>query len=159
MNTANADQVVNEYLAGRLSRRQLIARLMALGAAAAGLGRTVRAADENGEPTFRARSIDHVALNVADIERSRDWYAKHLGLRVASRSETSCFLDFGAGDDFLALFKSDTPGLHHYSFAIPDYDQDDAARRLRDAGLTPKPRGGRMYFDDPDGIEVQVSQG
>jgi len=159
MNATNADGIVNDYLAGRLSRRQLIASLMSLGAAAAGFGRAVRAADENGEPTFKAKSIDHVALNVTDIKRSRDWYVKHLGLRVASESETSCFLDFGAGDDFLALFKNEQPGLDHYSFAIPDYDQQDAARRLRDAGLTPKPRGGRMYFDDPDGVEVQVSQG
>ena len=36
-------------------------------------------------------------------------------------------------------------------------DEFVAARRLQAAGLTPKPWGGRMYFDDPDGIEVQVS--
>jgi hypothetical protein len=48
--------------------------------------------------------------------------------------------------------------MHHYSYAIPDYDQQVAAERLRGAGLEPKLEGGRIYFDDPDGIVVQVSQ-
>lgn len=154
----SADHLIDEFAAGRLSRRRLIAQLMAMGAAAAGLAdRPGMAAqhDSGDSSTFSAQSIDHVALSVTDIPRSRDWYVRHLGLRVMRQSESSCFLD--CGDDFLALFKSDKPGLHHYSFAIPEYDQDDAARRLREAGLTPKPRGRRMYFDDPDGIEVQVS--
>ena len=44
------------------------------------------------------------------------WYERHLGLTTTSQSETSVFLD--AGNDFLALFKSDTPGMHHFSFGI-----------------------------------------
>jgi len=152
----HADRALDDFLTGRLSRRQLLARLMALGAAA-GANRIAAALEPGDAPTFHAQSIDHIALSVTDIPRSRDWYVRHLGLRVASESDTSCFLDCGA--DFLALFKGDRSGLHHYSFAIPEYDQQDAARRLRDAGLTPKLRGRRIYFDDPDGIEVQVSQG
>jgi len=157
MRTHHADQAVTDFVAGRISRRDLITRLMGLGAAAAGMGAGARSAlAQQGDPhTFHARSVDHVALRVTDIPRSRDWYSRHLGLTVASESETSCFLD--CGDDFLALFRGDTPGLDHFSFAIPNYSQDDAARRLRAAGLTPKLRGGRTYFDDPDGIEVQVS--
>jgi len=158
MATQDPDGIVNEFIAGRCSRREMIAGLMAMSAAAAGLpGRTAAAAQAaNGPPTFQARSIDHIALRVTDIPRSLAWYQRHLGLTVASEGRTSAFLD--CGPDFLALFKSETPGLHHYSFAIPTYDQDDAAERLRAAGLTPKLRGGRTYFDDPDGIEVQVSQ-
>jgi hypothetical protein len=164
-----ADIIVKEFEAGRLSRRQLIAQLTAIGAVAAGAGiswgaKPGRGDDESkgrtsadGEPsTFKASSVDHLALNVTEIPRSRDWYVRHLGLRVTREGETSCFLSAGERD-FLALFKAQKPGLHHYSFAIPDYDQKEAARKLREAGLTPKLRGGRTYFDDPDGIEVQVS--
>jgi catechol 2,3-dioxygenase-like lactoylglutathione lyase family enzyme len=93
---------------------------------------------------------------VSDVSRSAEWYAQHLGLRLTRQDESSAFLSC-AGGDFLALFKSPRAGLNHYSFGIQGYDQQDAARRLREAGLTPKPRGGRLYFDDPDGIEVQVS--
>lgn len=152
---ADADRMVDDFVSGRLSRRRLIASLMAMGAAAAGAPRAVRAAVAGETPTFSALSVDHIALSVTDIPRSRDWYVRHLGLRVSREGSTSCFLD--CGDDFVALFAGEKPGLHHYSFAIADYDQQDAARRLRAAGLEPKLRGGRTYFDDPDGIEVQVS--
>lgn len=157
MRRYDADGLVNDYLAGNCTRRELIAGLMAFGAAAAGLQSPARAAKRDDQPpTFRATSVDHLALNVTDIPRSRDWYQRHLGLSLMSESDSSCFLS--CGDDFLALFKSERPGLDHYSFAIPDYNQKDAANRLREAGLTPKLRGNRIYFDDPDGIEVQVSQ-
>ena len=161
--------IVDEFLEGRVSRRQLVAHLTAIGAAAAtgglstatlaqssGSAKANGGADGERESTFRATSIDHIALSVTDIARSRDWYIKHIGLRLQRDGGTSCFLDVGERD-FLAMFKSDKPGLHHYSFAIPDYNQEDAAKRLREAGLTPKLRGGRTYFDDPDGLEVQVS--
>ncbi len=151
-----SDHIVNEFMVGRLSRRQLIRQLMAMGAATSGAGALARAAQQENGSTFQARSIDHVALSVTDIDRSRAWYERHLGLRTTSVSETSAFLD--CGPDFLALFKGEKPGLHHYSFSIPDYSQKSAAERLREAGLTPKLRGRRTYFDDPDGIEVQVSQ-
>ncbi|HSD29986.1 MAG TPA: VOC family protein [Vicinamibacteria bacterium] len=154
-----ADRVVDDFVAGRLTRRDLAVRLMALGAAMGGApaaaGPLVRAAEQS-PPTFSAQSVDHVALSVSDVSRSAEWYGRHLGLRVTRQDESSAFLSC-AGGDFLALFRSPRAGLNHYSFGIRGYDQQDAARRLRDAGLIPKPRGGRLYFDDPDGIEVQVS--
>ena len=55
------------------------------------------------------------------------------------------------------LFKGEKPGLHHYCYSIANYDPADAVARLKAAGLAPKRRGGRVYFDDPDGIECQVA--
>lgn len=157
MGGSEADRVVDEFVGGRIRRRDLIARLMALGAGLSGASRAAGAAAATGGPTFAAHVVDHVALSVTDVARSRDWYRRHLGLRVTSDSGSSAFLACSRGD-FLALFQGSPPGLHHFSFGIPDYDQQDAARRLRAAGLAPRPRGGRMYFEDPDGIEVQVSR-
>ena len=55
----------------------------------------------------------------------------------------------------LALFKGEKPGLYHYCYSIAD--PADAVARLKAAGLAPKRRGDRVYFDDPDGIECQVA--
>ena len=154
------NRMVSLFEQGKMTRRQLVAHLSAFAAAMAGAS-TARAETTQGgadEPTFKARRIDHLALSVTDVPRSRDWYVKHLGLELTDRdSESSCFLD--CGDDFLALFRGDEPGLHHFSFAIDDYDAGAAMERIEEAGLNGRRRGNRVYFDDPDGLVVQVASG
>ena len=40
---------------------------------------------------------------------------------------------------------------------VAAYTADSAVKRLETAGLKPKRRSNRVYFDDPDGLEVQVA--
>ena len=149
-----ADELVAEFEQGRLSRRQLASRLMGLGASLTTLQGVVEA---GAVGTFRATGLDHVALNVRDVPRSRDFYVKHLGLDVIrDGGDDNCFL--GAGKTFfLTLFHGDQPGLNHYSYAIEHFDPDRAEAKLNAAGLKVRRESGRIYFDDPDGIEVQIS--
>ena len=104
-----------------------------------------------------ATGLDHVALDVRDVARSREFYKEHLGLEVIrDGGEENCFL--GRCDGFfLTLFRGEQPGLNHYCYAIRDFDVARAEEKLKAAGLKPRRQGGRIYFDDPDGIEVQVS--
>ena len=96
---------------------------------------------------------------MTDVKRSAGFYEKHLGLRlVRDGGDGSAFLTT-TGTDFLALFRGDTPGLHHFSFAVPKYDADTAARRIEAAGLKLTRSGNRVYFPDPDGLTVQVHSG
>lgn len=162
MNT-NAQVLVERFEQGKLSRRQLVGQLMALGAASAGFAQMTRG--QEAEPatqkagTFAANSIDHFALSVTDVKRSVAFYEKHLGLRmVRDGGEGSAFLST-SGTDFLALFRGESPGLHHFSFGIPNYDADDAARRIEAAGLKLTRSGNRVYFPDPDAMTVQVHAG
>ena len=91
------------------------------------------------------------------MPRSRDFYVKHLGLEVIrDGGEDNCFLGSG-GTFFLTLFRGDKPGLNHYCYAIRDFDADQAEEKLKAAGLKPRRQAGRIDFDDPDGIEVQVA--
>jgi len=60
-------------------------------------------------------------------------------------------------DFFLTLFRAENPGLHHYCYAIRNYNPEDAVQKLRDAGLRPRREGGRVYFPDPDDLTVQVA--
>jgi catechol 2,3-dioxygenase-like lactoylglutathione lyase family enzyme len=151
-----ADEIVEQFEQGELTRRQLVARLMGLGAALAVVPSSAHAGQDRGS-TFRATGLNHVALDVRNVPRSRDFYVKHLGLEVIrDGGEDNCFLGSG-GDFFLTLFRGDTPGLNHYCYTIQDYDPDRAEEKLKAAGLKVRRQSGRIYFDDPDGIEVQVS--
>ena len=165
---AAAYEIVELFQRGHLSRRQLVAQLMAIGATAAGFATVAHGADAPAapaaadepakEPTFAAGSIDHLALSVTDVKRSVAFYQKHLGLKLTrggGEGEGSAFLNC-AERDFLALFRGDKPGLHHFSFSIPKYDADAAAKRIEAAGLKLERQGNRVYFPDPDGLKVQV---
>ncbi len=161
MNLNLADKLVTDFEAGKLSRRQLVARLMGLGAALASLENFSHAqqsetAGKANEPTFRATGLHHIALDVTDIPRSRDFYEKHLGLRVTHGDDNALFM--GADRNFfLTLFRAEKPALDHYCYGIDNYDVADAVVRLRQAGINPRQEGGRVYFPDPDGLTVQIA--
>ena len=93
--------------------------------------------------------------SVTDISRSRDFYQQHFGLETMSESPSSCFLR--CGKNFVALFRDTKPAMDHYCYAIERYEPADAVKRLKAAGLAPDRRGNRVYFKDPDGLEVQVA--
>src|SRR5262245_447162 len=115
-----AEKLVEDFERGLLSRRQLASRLMGLGAALAAMPGVAEASQEAGA-TFQATGLDHVALNVRSVPRSRDFYIKHLGLKVTrDGGEENCFLG-GSDDFFLTLFRGDNPGLNHYCYAIRGY--------------------------------------
>jgi catechol 2,3-dioxygenase-like lactoylglutathione lyase family enzyme len=161
MQTELVEKMVADFEQGRLTRRQLAARLMGLGAAMATLPQIGHAQGAEREakpqePTFRATGLDHVALDITDMPRSIEFYEQHLGLRVIRGDENASFL--GADRDFfLTLFRSERPGLNHYCYAIDNYDADDAMERLAAAKLRPRREGNRVYFPDPDGLTVQVA--
>jgi len=150
-------KMIHDFEYGRLSRRQLITYL--IGMFAASTGATIAFADQQTQPaapgsvpTFTATDLNHIALTVSDVQRSVKWYQKHLGLRATGEEG---FLTTGKG--WLALFQGEKPGLNHYCYSIDNYDPATAVARLKAAGLTPRREGGRVYFDDPDGIECQVA--
>ncbi len=139
---------------GRVTRRQAVARLTGLFAAASA-GRAIGAAGDEALGLFTATDINHIALSVTDVARSAAFYQKHLGLVPMSAGERSSFLR--CGNDFVALFKAERPAMDHFCFSVEGYEPGDAVNRLQGAGLAPRRREGRVYFDDPDGLEVQVS--
>ena len=151
-------KILADFEAGKLSRRQLVTRLMALGAALSAMDTSE--AQENTtekiEPLFKTKGLHHIALDVTDVPRSRDFYAKYLGLGVIRGNENAMFM--GADREFfLTLFKAAKPGLNHYCYGIVDYDAASAVAKLRQAGINPRETSGRIYFPDPDGIEVQIA--
>lgn len=150
------DQIVDDYDAGRMTRRELLGKLGAL-LAVAGAGSNALAADSGaGEPTFVATELNHIALRVTDVERSREFYMRHLGLKHSSLSAGSAFLT--CGNNFVALFHGDTPRMDHYCYSVRGYNVATAEGKLRGAGMRNIRRtSGRIYFSDPDGLTVQLA--
>ncbi len=150
--------LIEKYESGKINRRQLVAglgSLVLLGGAGPLSARQTPQTDE--APTFRATGLNHIALRVTDVARSRDFYVKHLGLTVTRDGRQSCFLD--CGKHFLALFRSNEAAMDHYCYSIDDYDVDECEAKLKAVGIKPRVvrPDGRIYFDDPDGLEVQLA--
>ncbi len=159
-------KLVKQFEQGSIDRRQLVAGLGTLVAFAAGRGRAagqetadaVETVESPAEPTFRAVGLNHIALRVTDVLRSREFYKRHLGLQVVrDGGERNCFLT--CKDGFVALFQNKTPGMDHYCYSVIDYDVNSAEQKLRQQGFEPRVvrDDGRIYFDDPDGLEVQLA--
>lgn len=145
-------QLIDQYDEGKLTRRQLVASLAAV-VGVGSMGGPARAADE---PTFEATRLNHIALSVTDVARSRDFYIRHLGLRVTRDSAPhNCFLD--CGPNFVALFRGREAGMHHYCYSISEFEIEEVAVKLRQVDIEPDIQGRRIYFPDPDGLTVQLA--
>ncbi len=149
------EELVAAVEEGTISRRCLVVRLGAIAACMAG-AENLASASQPKASTFNAVGLNHIALSVSDVARSRDFYKKHLGLTVMrERDGQNCFMR--CGEHFVALFRAAEPGLDHYCYTIKEYAPAAVVNKLNAVGLKPRRVEYRVYFDDPDGITVQVS--
>lgn len=148
--------ILRDYETGRLTRRQLIGHLGGLVALAGGAGQLASQQNQAAGGTFEATELNHIALRVTDVARSRDFYMKHLGLELAREGANNAFLN--CGHNFVALFRGDQAGLDHYCYSVKNYDVAAAEEKLQAAGMKNIRRtSGRIYFSDPDGLTVQLA--
>jgi lactoylglutathione lyase len=104
----------------------------------------------------RLVGINHVALEVSDIDRALDFYGRIFDLRFRGRSESAAFIDIG--DQFLALMKgrSGPPdSTRHFGLVVDD--KEATRQALIEAGAEILP-GRRLDFLDPDGNRVEIVQ-
>jgi predicted enzyme related to lactoylglutathione lyase len=69
----------------------------------------------------RAVGINHVALEVADIDAALDFYGQLFEFELRGRGERSAFIDLG--DQFIALFKGDDDAVdkgRHFGLVVDD---------------------------------------
>jgi catechol 2,3-dioxygenase-like lactoylglutathione lyase family enzyme len=104
----------------------------------------------------RARlvGINHVALDVGDLDAALDWYGSIFQFELRGRVAGMAFLDMG--DQFIALAEvpgSPADGERHFGLVV---DSVEAARSaLESAGADVLPGRG-LDFRDPWGNHVQV---
>lgn len=104
----------------------------------------------------RLVGINHVALEVDDIDRALEFYGRLFDVELRSRSDSAAFIDIG--DQFVALMKGRTQardGARHFGLVVDD--KEAARRALEGAGVKIFP-GRRLDFIDPFGNRVEIVQ-
>ena len=107
------------------------------------------------EPVCEAVSVNHIAISVSNLARSRDWYCKMFGLRLIQESDQSVLLGFG--NSMLVLRQESPPGtISHFMFGIDRFDAEALEARLAGHGLQPRRDAESFHVRDPDGLDIQV---
>jgi catechol 2,3-dioxygenase-like lactoylglutathione lyase family enzyme len=136
---------------GSLSRRDLVRGLAMLAASG-----TVARAQE--EIDFKTADIDHVSIQVADLQRSIDFYQKMFGFSVVSEDKPRQIVRLGNTRTLVSLNRESPAGIvDHFAIGIPRFTKEAAASYVKQRGATPldDPFAG-LHVKDPDGINVQI---
>ena len=103
----------------------------------------------------RLVGINHIALEVGDIDEALAWYGQFFELELRGRHGAQmAFVDMG--DQFIALARDSTPHVdreRHFGLVVDDKEAVRAA--LSDAGVA-LTRPPNLSFRDPWGNHVQV---
>lgn len=141
-----------QFEKGSLSRRELVQGLAMLAA-----GGTAAAAQDNID--FKTADIDHVSIQVADLQRSVEFYQKMFGFSVVSEDKPLGIVRLGNTRTLVSLNRQSPAAIvDHFSIGVPRFTKEAATRYLtqRGARVGDDPYHG-LHVKDPDGIYVQIS--
>jgi len=104
----------------------------------------------------RARliGINHVALEVGDLDAALELYGRLFSFELRGRVRGMAFLDMG--DQFLAVAQGRRQGPddgRHFGLVVDDREAVRAA--LKEAGIKPR-RGRGLEFSDPWGNNFEI---
>jgi lactoylglutathione lyase len=105
-------------------------------------------------PRPRLLGINHVALEVRDVDEALSFYGAIFDLTLRGRAGRMAFVDMG--DQFIALGEGRTqPPDDHRHFGLVVDDKEATRRALEQAGAEILPGRG-LDFRDPWGNRIQV---
>jgi catechol 2,3-dioxygenase-like lactoylglutathione lyase family enzyme len=164
--------LLNTYEGGRMTRRELVASLATLAFAPAGL------IAQAAPAPVAVRSLNHVSIEVKDVQRSVEFYQRVFGLKVKSREGTPgnpiagggagisvVNLATGAGPEFIGIYNSNAASergsIGHFCLGVQNYDADRVMKTLTDQGVKARMRtrgeSKEIFVTDPDNISVQLT--
>jgi lactoylglutathione lyase len=110
---------------------------------------------EHDAAMARLVGINHIALEVGDLDEALRWYGRFFEFELRGRAGTRmAFIDMG--DQFIALAAGRTQppdGARHFGLVVDGKEAVRAA--LQEAGISVQPSGS-LDFQDPWGNHVQV---
>jgi catechol-2,3-dioxygenase len=102
----------------------------------------------------RLIGINHVALEVGDVDEALDWYARFFEFEMRGRAGSMAFIDMG--DQFIALAPAraqPSDQARHFGLVVDDKEAARAALQQADVDVQ---ASGSLDFVDPWGNHVQV---
>ena len=109
--------------------------------------------NENPEKKARALGINHVVLEVGDLDKALEFYGGLFEFELRGRSDHNAFIDLG--DQFIQLTLGRTQVAdtkRHFGFVV---DDRDAVKRAMDR-LGIKSINERMNILDPWGNRIEI---
>ena len=146
--TNTISRLLEAYEKGKMSRRQLVQGLALLAAGSS----TAQAAG------FQGNSVNHISLQVSNLQRSTDFYQRVFGCTVNKRDGNNQLV---FGKNFLVLREGKPAAkVDHFAIGVDNFNKDSVTADLKARGATPiDQQGGGFGFHvlDPDGYPVQIS--
>lgn len=148
------EAMLNRYEAGHMSRREVLATLVAM----------TLPSSPPSQPAPLIGSVtqlNHATIFVHDVARSQEFYQKLFGMPVLTKQGVGVNLRAGAG--FVGLYPAGdrvAPRIDHICLSIDRFDAKSVLPKLQalklDAEIVQRGDTEELYFDDPDGIGVQI---
>lgn len=147
--------LLTRFEKGVLTRRELIQGLAMLTAAS---GRAVAGLQDSG---IKGVKIDHVSIQVTDLQRSIDFYRKLFGFSVVSEDKKNEIVRLGITKTLVSLHHKSPAGLvDHFAIGVDHFDKESVTRELKLLGANPEENGDAgFHIKDPEGTNVQIVQG
>ena len=102
----------------------------------------------------RLVGINHIALEVEDVDEALRWYGQFFEFDLRSRGRRMAFVDMG--DQFIALAAGRTQSedqSRHFGLVVDDKEEVRSALQRANVSVQPS---GSLDFVDPWGNRVQV---
>ena len=124
---------------------------------------------------IKIQGIDHVAINVRDIDKSVEFYTKAIGLKITEREPSKPGIEYflDCGPSLLGIiqakdltrnhaFENEGLGANHFSFRIHSNDFEAMIKRLEEHKVTiefakKREKSWSLYFYDLDGNKLEAT--
>jgi catechol 2,3-dioxygenase-like lactoylglutathione lyase family enzyme len=120
-------------------------------------GTAAAAAQETG---FKGTKIDHLSIQVTNLQRSIDFYQKLFGFSIVSQDKDNEIVRLGITKTLVSLHhKTPTGIVDHFAIGVDHFDKESVTRNLTLLGVSPQENvDAGFHITDPEGLNVQIVQ-